>query len=72
MSFPPPPLHHYGDSSPGHSNEGEDYEVKETTSTTYEKNEVLLELMVAAYKEKMYSGCCSEGDWVPFSAMSWA
>lgn len=26
VSFPPPPLHHYGDSSPGHSNEGEDYE----------------------------------------------
>lgn len=23
---PPPPLHHYGDSSPGHSTEGEDYE----------------------------------------------
>ena len=57
MSFPPPPLHHYGDSSPGHSNEGEDYEVKETTSATYEKHKVLCELTVGAHKHKMYSGC---------------
>ena len=28
MSFPPPPLHHYGDSTSGHSTEGEDYEVR--------------------------------------------
>ena len=27
VSFPPPPLHHYGDSNSGHSAEGEDYEV---------------------------------------------
>lgn len=26
VSFPPPPLHHYGDSTLGHSTEGEDYE----------------------------------------------
>ena len=27
VSFPPPPLHHYGDSNSGHTAEGEDYEV---------------------------------------------
>lgn len=26
VSFPPPPLHHYGDSNSGHTAEGEDYE----------------------------------------------